>query len=122
MSPAVFAVKNCSELSRENDSPKDIRNISRLPDRLRNKLGHINTFSVDPKVCPNIKLEREEKRRLFAVTGENSGIDPSVCWDTVEEYHEHIAQDLMRPSLEEAARVMERSNRLKQEQLQDKYI
>ena len=97
-----------------------IRNISGLPDKLRNRMKHVEykLDSATEKPYKNIKEERDAMRKLYATFGSKSGVDPRVMWDTKQEYLENIAQDLMQPSLEEAKRRVIRSKRLEEERIE----
>ncbi|KAK6180256.1 hypothetical protein SNE40_012443 [Patella caerulea] len=76
-----------------------MRNVSRLPDRLRRRLPHVNKMpdSNHPKFD-----QLWFKRKMYAKFGQESGVDARIMWPTRSEIRERIEEDtILEPSLQE---------------------
>jgi hypothetical protein len=72
----------------ENRKIKSLRNVSRLPVYLRNRMSHVMNIpecSPEDRESDKWKFYPRERftnhqRRLFAKYGRDSGVDPGICW------------------------------------------
>ena len=119
---ASYSSKNDDDFSEQDID--QIRNISGLPIGLRSRTKHVDQLpnSFFETVHKDILTERDEQRKAYAMFGAKSGIHPGTMWDTQEEYREHLTQDLMRQSLEEAVRIAIRRQTLEAEQKADTLV
>ena len=94
----------CTAADSESDDIESMRNISRLPTELRNRMAHVMDPSTRKQYRDIVRHYRKlpVEREDFAKYGFQSGVDPRILWPSKEELTQTIAiENQFEPTLQD---------------------